>query len=92
MSATPGPPTIRHYFVDEAGDPMLFNRKKRIIVGEPGSSNYFILGKVDVENPTSLADKLNALRERLLADPYFQGVPSMQPEQKKDGARFPCQG
>jgi hypothetical protein len=88
MSATPGPPTVRHYFVDEAGDPMLFNRKKRLIVGEAGSSNYFILGKVDVENPTSVADGLNALRERLLADPYFQGVPSMQPEQKKTALGF----
>jgi Protein of unknown function (DUF3800) len=88
MSANPGPPTIRHYFVDEAGDPMLFNRKKRLIVGNDGSSKYFILGKADVENPTSVANGLESLRRRLLADPYFQGVPSMQPDQKKTALGF----
>ncbi len=88
MSDTSQPPVIRHYFVDEAGDPILFNRKKQSIVGVSGSSKNFILGKVDVEYPTSLADRLNSLRQQLLADPYFQGVPSMQIEQKKTALGF----
>lgn len=81
-------PVTRHYFVDEAGDPTLFNRKKRLIVGNDGSSKYFILGKADVENPTSVANGLEALRQRLLADPYFEGVPSMHPDQKKTAVGF----
>ena len=55
MSDAAQQPVIRYYFVDEAGDPMLFNRKKQVIVGIEGSSAYFILGKVDVDNPTAVA-------------------------------------
>jgi Protein of unknown function (DUF3800) len=88
MSDTPRQPVIRYYFVDEAGDPMLFNRKKQTIVGNTGSSSFFILGKVDIENPTTVAAELESLRQRLLADPYFKGVPSMQPEQKKTAVAF----
>jgi hypothetical protein len=36
--------SLRYYFVDEAGDPMLFNRRKEVVVGGEGCSNYFILG------------------------------------------------
>lgn len=82
------PAAIRHYFVDEAGDPMLFNRKKKVVVGNEGCSKYFILGKVDVERPIEAAKSLDDLRRRLLADPYFKGVPSMQPERKKTALGF----
>jgi hypothetical protein len=88
MSDAPQQPVIRYYFVDEAGDPMLFNRKKQMIVGNAGCSSFFILGKADIENHTTVAAELESLRQRLLADPYFKGVPSMQPEQKKTAAAF----
>jgi len=32
------------FFVDEAGDDTLFDKKGRVIVGQEGCSNYFILG------------------------------------------------
>lgn len=67
---------------------MLFNRKKRAVVGNEGCSNYFILGKVDVERPAEVAAKMEALRLKLLSDPYFEGVPSMQPERKKTALGF----
>lgn len=77
-----------HYFVDEAGDPTLFNRKGRIIVDEDGCSNYFILGKMEVAEPAEIKRELDALRADLLADPYFRGVPSMQPENRKTAVAF----
>jgi len=77
-----------HYFVDEAGDPTLFNRKGRIIVGDPGCSSYFILGKLEIEDPLQVARGLEALRADLLADPYFKDVPSMQPERRKTAISF----
>ncbi len=77
-----------HYFVDEAGDPTLFNRKKQIIVGNEGCSNYFMLGKMEIVEPTEVAGELNALRTELLADPYFKHVPSMQPEKRKTAVAF----
>jgi hypothetical protein len=77
-----------HYFVDEAGDPTLFNSKGRVIVGDQGCSRYFILGKLEIEDPAGLDAELRRLRAELLADPYFKGVPSMQPEQGKTALAF----
>lgn len=37
-------PSIRYYFVDEAGDLSLFDKKKRIVLGKPGVSDFFMLG------------------------------------------------
>lgn len=81
-------PTIRHYFVDEAGDPTLFDRKGRIIVGTEGCSCYFILGLLHIEQPEALDYDLKQLHEQLLKDPYFKGVPSMQPEAGKTAVAF----
>ncbi|UHD15021.1 hypothetical protein [Thiocapsa bogorovii] len=50
------------YFVDEAGDPTLFNRTGRFIVGEEGCSGYFLLGKLEIEDPEDLAGQLETLR------------------------------
>ena len=74
-------------FVDEAGDAVLFNRRGKVIVGKPGCSRFFIVGCLDVADPDALAKDLDALRTRLLADPYFAGVPSMQSEAKKTAAQ-----
>lgn len=77
-----------HFFVDEAGDPALFDSKGRILVGAEGCSKYFILGKLDVDDPPALSAALESLRAKLLADPYFKRVPSMQPEQRKTAIGF----
>ena len=79
---------IIHYYVDEAGDPNLFDRRGRIIIGNDGCSQYFMLGKIDIEAPEKLANDLEALRADLLADPYFKDVPSMQLERKKTAIAF----
>lgn len=80
--------SVLHYFVDEAGDPTLFNAKGRVIVGDEGCSRFFMLGKLEIEEPKVLSAQLTALRQDLLADPYFKGVPSMQPERKKTALAF----
>ena len=41
----------KHYFVDEAGDPVLFNRRKQIVVGQEGCSTFFMLGLLEVAGP-----------------------------------------
>jgi len=79
---------MRHYFVDEAGDGTLFDQRGHVIVGTPGCSRYFILGLVDVQEPDRLSRELQELRARLMADPYFNQVPSMQPEAKKTALAF----
>jgi len=80
--------SARNYFVDEAGDATLFDWRGRSIVGLEGCSRFFILGLVDIPEPQVVGDDLEALRTRLLADPYFKGVPSMQPEARKTALAF----
>ena len=81
-------PSIRHYFVDEAGDGTLFNKRGRIIVGTEGCSKFFILGLLDIPQPEILGRELEGLRASLLADPYFAKVPSMQPGERKTALAF----
>ena len=69
----------RHFFVDEAGDLTLFDRKGRLIIGETGVSTCFMVGVATLPDPQAAHDKLEELRTGLLADPYFKNVPSMQP-------------
>ena len=40
--------SVIHYFVDEAGDSVLFDRKGKVLVGENGCSKYFMLGKLEL--------------------------------------------
>ena len=87
-NAAAAPMARRFYFVDEAGDATLFGGKGRVLVGEPGCSRYFMLGVLDVADPAALGAELAALRQRLLADPYFRDVPSMQPERRKTAVAF----
>lgn len=84
----PATPSHRSYYVDEAGDPTLYSRQGKVIVGTNGCSRFFILGKLEVESPDELAAALNGLRQSLLADPYFANVPSMSKERRKTARMF----
>ncbi len=79
---------VHQYFVDEAGDLTLFNKKGQVLLGKEGVSNYFMVGVVHLPNPMEACEKVEALRRSLLADPYFKGVPSMQPAAKKTAVAF----
>jgi hypothetical protein len=80
--------SARNYFVDEAGDGTLFDHRGNVIVASKGCLRYFILGLLDVPEPETLSRDFAELRAKLLADPYFKGVPSMQPDAKKTAAAF----
>lgn len=77
-----------HLFVDEAGDPDVFQRRGKVIAGTDGCSRFFILGKLEVEEPVELSRKLVQLREKLVANPYFRGVPSFDPARRKTAVAF----
>lgn len=79
---------VKHFFVDEAGDLTLFDKRKRIVVGNEGVSRCFIVGLVDLPDPEGAHKKLEELRHELLADPYFRGVPSMQRNARKTAICF----
>lgn len=79
---------VRRYFVDEAGDSTLFNRRGKVIVGTPGCSRFFMLGLLEVPDPEQMKADLEKLRSTLLSDVYFKDVPSMQREARKTAVAF----
>lgn len=81
-------PTSCHYFVDEAGDSTIFNRRGKVLVQTEGCSRFFILGFLHVIDPVSLDKELTVLRRELLTDTYLQGVPSMKPVARKTAHTF----
>jgi len=92
MKKTNNPPAspsaVKRYFVDEAGDSVLFNRKGQIIIGQPGCSRYFMMGFIDTPESEMISTKLDALRKELITDPYFAKIPSMQATAKKTALAF----
>lgn len=80
--------TITHYFVDEAGDPTLFGKGGKAVVATEGCSRFFIEGKLECRDGDALAADLKALRAEVLADPYFKGVPSLDPARKRTALQF----
>ncbi len=79
---------LKHYYVDEAGDLTLFDKKGKIIIGNEGVSKCFMVGFASVENPATASKLLEQLRKELLLDPYFKNVPSMQPARKRTAIAF----
>jgi hypothetical protein len=80
--------TPHSYFVDETGDGVIFDSKGRMLIGTGQVQDYFTLGMVECSTLQQLTIELNDLRELLLADPYFKGVPSLQPSAKKTALFF----
>lgn len=61
----PTPPSIRYYFVDEAGDDALFDRKGHVITGQEGCSRFFILGFIDIPDTERINRSLSELRRKI---------------------------
>jgi hypothetical protein len=78
----------KRYFVDEAGDPILFGSRGSVVIQSEGCSRFFTIGLADIPDPVRLAGDLSELRTRLLADPYFKDVPSMNPAARKTALLF----
>lgn len=79
---------MHHYFVDESGDLTLFNKNGTVIVGNEGVSKMFMVGVAHLPDPSYVHSELESLRNELLNDPYFRGVPSMQPSAQKTAICF----
>ena len=79
---------IRHYFIDEGGDSTILSRRGKVLVGTEGCSRFFILGLLEVSEPTALQRRLEELRTELVNDAYFKGVPSLQPNARKTALAF----
>jgi hypothetical protein len=69
---------INWFFVDESGDTTFYDRDGIYIVNSPGCSPVLIMGFVTCQVPKLIRDELKQLRERLIADPYLQGICSLE--------------
>lgn len=65
------------FFVDESGDPIFYNRKGDLIVGKAGCSPILMLGFIETTDPRTLRHTMLKLKEEIVSDPYFHGVPSL---------------
>jgi len=65
------------FFVDESGDPTFYDRHGNLIVGQDGCSPILLLGFIETNEPKTLRKALSALQQEIVADPYFEGVPSL---------------
>lgn len=77
-----------HHFIDEAGDLSLFNKRKQVVLGKEGVSNYFMVGAAFVADPEALDRQLAALRAEILRDPFLNRVPSLDPVRRKTALAF----
>jgi len=74
------------YFVDEAGDGVIFDRKGRILLGET-TPRYFMLGMTRTIHDKENENALSQLRSEILSAPLYAGIPSLKSSTKKT-ARF----
>ena len=86
---TPKPtPSTKHYFVDEAGDGTLFDKKGRAIIGEEGCSKFFMVGLADIDHVQAIKADFDALRSQVCADPFLKKLRQFKPERKETPVFF----
>ena len=76
------------FFVDEAGDGVLFGAKGRDRLSDPDAQKFFMLGMVRCADDEVVGTALNHLREELLKNPLYASIPSMQPASRKTARAF----
>lgn len=66
-----------HFFVDESGDPIFYDRRGNLIVGQGGCSPLLILGFIETQVPQGIRRAVLTLKDEIVQDTYFRGVPSL---------------
>ncbi len=69
---------LNYFFVDEAGDPIFYNKHGKCIVGEEGCSKILLLGFIKTKNPDQLRGSVLKLRDEIVGDPYLKKIPSLK--------------
>lgn len=68
---------LENYFVDEAGDPVFYDAKGNLIVGNEGCSKILIIGFIRTADPKPIREALKDLRNRVKQDTYLASIPSI---------------
>ena len=69
---------INYFFVDEAGDPVFYNKHKKVIVGEEGCSRTLLMGFISTDSPKEIRDALAKLKNEISHDMYLATIPSIK--------------
>jgi hypothetical protein len=77
-----------HHFIDEAGDLSFFDKRKRVVLGMEGVSDFFMVGAAFIAEPELLNQQLASLRADILQDPLLNRVPSLDPARRKTAVVF----
>lgn len=77
-----------HYYVDEAGDGVLFGPKGRDRLRDADANQFFMLGMIHCEAPEIISAQLAALRASVMTSPLYAGIPSLQPKAEKTARAF----
>lgn len=78
------------YFVDEAGDPVFYNARGDLIVGEEGCSKILIIGYIRTIDPEHIRVALAKVREQIRRDRYLASIPSVTKSLKYFHAKDDC--
>lgn len=69
---------LENYFVDEAGDPVFYNSKGELIVGQEGCSKILMIGYIRTDDPERIRKALDEVRKKVQADKYLSSIPSVK--------------
>ncbi|MDZ4852280.1 MAG: DUF3800 domain-containing protein [Pirellulaceae bacterium] len=82
------PPSIATFYVDEAGDGILFGPMGRNRLDDPDAPKFFMLGMVRCTVDAEAEAALSALRASLLANPLYATIHTMRPSVQKTARSF----
>jgi hypothetical protein len=80
--------SLATYYVDEAGDGVLFGPKGRNRLDDSEAPRFFMLGMVRCAVDAEAGAGLDQLRQELLAHPLYRSIPSMAAEERKTSRAF----
>ncbi|QDS90748.1 hypothetical protein EC9_49640 [Rosistilla ulvae] len=83
-----GRPDLSTYYVDEAGDGVLFGPNGRNRLNDLGSPKFFMLGMVRCAEDRAVEELLSKLRYELMGNPLYASIHTMKPEVGKTAKFF----
>lgn len=83
-------PDKSYFFVDEAGDPVFFNKYGKNIVGTEGCSKIILLGLIRMSDPDLMRDKISELRDEIIQDKYLEQISSIKKTEQSFHAKDDC--
>lgn len=76
------------YYVDEAGDGVLFGKMGRDRLLDSDAPQFFMMGMIECRDAESLGQALEGYRKQILTNPLFSGIKSLSPDAKKTDLCF----